>query len=186
MEKKRALILLAEGFEELEAIAAIDVMDRGGITVTRASLTNGGPVRAAHGTIVSTDCSLDAAAAVWNIFDAIVLPGGSRGMENLRADERVIALLGKFADAGKTVAAICAAPLVLAKAGLLRDRHFTCYPGCEAEIADGDYGDDEPVVRDGSLITSRGPGTAVAFGLALVEALSGADAARRVAAGMLV
>lgn len=182
---KKALVLLADGFEELEAIAAIDTMDRGGIAVTRAGLSGENGVIAAHGTRITPDCPIDEAIARQAEFDAVVLPGGSLGTRNLLGDGRVAKLLRAFANDGRLVAAICAAPTVLGAAGLLSGRRYTCYPGCEAGIDDGEYTDSLPVVEDGNVLTSRGPGTAVDFGLAIVARLSGEETAHRVAEGML-
>lgn len=181
-----ALILLAEGFEELEAVAAIDIMHRGCIEVVRASISDTSAVRAAHGTTIEADCLFADIIDSLDGFDAIVLPGGSLGMRNLLADARVAKALREFLAADKIVAAICASPIVLGAAGILNGRRFTCYPGCETEISDGSYCDDAPIVRDGNVITSRGPGTAIQFGLALVESLTGSNAAKKVAAGMLL
>ena len=183
---KKVLIVLAEGFEELEAVATIDVMHRGGLEVVRASLGEERTVQAAHGTRIECDCAFPKLRGLPDEFSAIVLPGGSLGMRNLLADESIAKALHDFDYAGKIVAAICAAPIVLGAAGLLEGRKFTCYPGCETEIASGKYDNMSAVVKDGNLITSRGPGTAIAFGLAIVEALVDAAAAHSVAHGMLI
>lgn len=181
----KALVLLADGFEELEAIAVADVMDRGGVEVTRASLGGADMLVAAHGTRVAADCNLDGAISRQGEFDAIVLPGGSQGTRNLMEDSRVGGLLRDFAGSGRLVAAICAAPMALGAVGLLSGRRFTCYPGCETAIKGGEYTDALPVVADGNILTSRGPGTAIDFGLAIVERLVSREAAQRVAQGML-
>ncbi|OGS98253.1 MAG: 4-methyl-5(B-hydroxyethyl)-thiazole monophosphate biosynthesis protein [Gallionellales bacterium RIFCSPLOWO2_12_FULL_59_22] len=165
----KALVMLAQGCEEIEAVTIIDILRRGGIEVTSAGLDDL-PVLGSHSVMLLADTTLD--LAQHQDFDMIVLPGGLPGTDNLRADKRLIALLQKMAQQGKHIAAICAAPSVLAAAGLLDGRKATCYPTCL---------DDFPkvclqtaaVVEDGNIVTSRGPGTAMDFALALVERLAG-------------
>ena len=177
----RVLIPLANGVEELEAVTLLDVLRRGGIQATAASLTDTLPVKGARGVTLLADAtwaSLDTAG-----FDALVLPGGGKGTENLIADERVLDAVRTFNEAGKFVAALCAAPTVLAAAGLLEGRRATCYPTCAAQL--GAAYDDAPVIADGNIITSQGPGTAMLFALVLVQQFAGDEAARRVADGLL-
>ncbi len=116
-------------------------------------------------------------------FDAITLPGGGQGTENLAADARVVAAVRSFSEAGKFVTAICAAPTVLARAGVLKGCRATCYPACAAEL--GESYDNAPVVADGRIITGQGPGTAMLFALVLVQQFAGEDTARKVADGLL-
>lgn len=178
-----ALIPLADGFEEIEAVTLLDVLRRGGVDVTAASLTDNLPVTGSRGVTLVADAtwsSLDTAD-----FDALVLPGGGRGTERLAADERVLDAIRVFDEDGRLVAAICAAPTVLAQAGVLTDRRATCYPTCAAQLGKS-YDDAAPVIADGTIITSRGPGTAILFALVLVQHLAGDEAARRVAEGLLV
>jgi len=166
---KTVLVLLAEGCEELEAVTVIDLLRRAKIEVTVAGLDDK-PVTASRGTRLIPDCSLDTARA--RTYDMVVLPGGLPGADNLAADARVMALLKKMAQAGAFTCAICAAPVVLAKAGLLAGKRATSYPGCiEALNMPGVKSTGEAVVRDGAIITSRGPGTAMDFALELIEAL---------------
>ena len=168
---KRVLLPLAEGFEDLEAVTTVDILRRGGIEVVTAGLRPG-PVRGARGTQVLPDSELGQASI--DDFDMIALPGGQPGVANLRADARVIRLVKEMAAAEKPVAAICAAPMVLADAGILEGRRATAYPGSlEALDVKGLAFENSVLVTDGNIITSRGPGTAVDFGLALVEHLEG-------------
>jgi 4-methyl-5(b-hydroxyethyl)-thiazole monophosphate biosynthesis len=177
-----AIVLLAPGFEEIEAVAAIDVLRRAGLEVTAASLA-AGEVRASRRTLVVPDIALeDVPARDW---DAVVLPGGMPGAENLAADERVLELVRRQLDAGRVVAAICAAPaVVLGEHGLLGDRRATCHPALADRL--GKEPADERVVVDVPLITSRGPGTAIEWALAIVTAIAGPAAAGRVEGPMLV
>jgi 4-methyl-5(b-hydroxyethyl)-thiazole monophosphate biosynthesis len=180
---KRALVLWADGFEEIEAVAPVDVLRRAGVTVTTAGL-NGGAVTGAHGIAMVPDVAL--AEVATEAFDAVVLPGGLPGAENLAASEEVTALLYRAVDKGWWIGAICASPaLVLSPLGLLHGRRATCYPGFESRL-DAIHDASAKVVRDGKFITATGPGTAIAFGLALAEALVGEAKAGQVAGGLLV
>ncbi len=177
----RVLIPLADGVEELEAVTIIDVLRRGGVEVTSAALGISLTVSGSRGVQLLADelwATLDTDA-----FDALVLPGGGKGTEALLADPTVTAAVRAFDAAGKHVAAICAAPAVLAAAGILKNRKATCYPSVAAQL--GKSYDDAPVIADGNVITSQGPGTAMLFALVLVQHFAGDEAARRVAAGLL-
>lgn len=166
---KRVLVPLAEGFEELEAVTIIDILRRAGIEVAVASLA-GSPVTGAHGIRLAADAPL--AALVGQDFDMIALPGGMPGAQHLKDDPRIASLIRRLHDAGRPVAAICAAPMVLAAAGVLDGRRATSYPGFLAGTAKSTVVGDA-VVTDRGVITSRGPGTALDFALALVEELEG-------------
>ena len=175
----RVLVPLAEGFEEIEAITVVDLLRRAGIEVHTASL-DGPQVTGSHGITVLADEALDAVAAT--DCDMIVLPGGMPGAEHLRNDARIISLLRRYAADGRYTAAICAAPSVLAHAGLLEERAATSFPGfLHADSAPGIRLRDDAVVVDGKVVTSRGAGTAMEFGLALIELLEGAEVRQRVA-----
>lgn len=174
----RVLVLLAEGFEEIEAVTVVDLLRRAGIETLTAAL-GGRTVTGSHGIAVTADAGLDAVDPA--AFDMIVLPGGLPGADHLKADARVIDLLRRFAESGRYTAAICAAPGVLAHAGLLAGRTATSYPGfLAADSAPGLRLADDPVVIDGRIVTSRGPGTAIEFGLALIGLLEGPEARERV------
>lgn len=174
----KVLMPLAEGFEEIEAVTVVDLLRRAGIEVHTASI-GAREVTGSHGITVRADAALDAVDAAG--YDMIVLPGGMPGADHLKQDARVVALLRQFAATGRYTAAICAAPGVLAHAGLLDGREATSYPGfLTPESAPGLRLSEAPVVVDGKVATSRGPGTAMAFGLALIELLEGADARRQV------
>ncbi len=167
------LIPVADGSEELEAVTLIDLLRRAGIDVTVAGL-NDGPVKCSRGTVILPDVSLG--DVLDRDFDMIVLPGGLPGADNLDADPRIHGLLKKLADAGKITAAICAAPKVLANAGLLDGRRATSFPGVIDAMGLPDTRlRQEPVVVDGNVVTSRGPGTAMDFALTLIEKLAGAE-----------
>jgi 4-methyl-5(b-hydroxyethyl)-thiazole monophosphate biosynthesis len=177
----RVLIPLADGVEELEAVTLLDVLRRGGLSVTSASLTESLSVKGSRGVTLLAD-------ATWSAldpdgFDALVLPGGGRGTERLAADKRLLDALRSFNESNKLVAAICAAPTVLAKAGLLANCRATCYPTCADEL--GSSYDNAPVVADGNIITSQGPGTSLLFALVLVQHLTNEETAQRVANGLL-
>ncbi|HET9234209.1 MAG TPA: DJ-1 family glyoxalase III [Candidatus Eisenbacteria bacterium] len=165
----RVLVPLAQGCEELEAVTVIDILRRAGVEVVTVGLTPG-PVRASRGVVILPDSILDAVLA--ESFDMIVLPGGKEGAERLGADTRIRDLLRRMAAEGRYVAAICAAPAVLAKAGLLDGRRATAFPGILDRVTEL-TSSAEAVVRDGTIVTSRGPGTALDFALELVRLLQG-------------
>jgi 4-methyl-5(b-hydroxyethyl)-thiazole monophosphate biosynthesis len=174
----RVLVPLAQGFEEIEAVTVVDLLRRAGIEVRTAALA-GLQVTGSHGITITADLVLDAVRA--DDYDMIVLPGGMPGADHLKRDARVISLLQGFAAAGRYTAAICAAPGVLAHAGLLDGRAATSFPGfLRADSTPGLRLRTDPVVIDGKVVTSRGPGTATEFGLALIELLAGAAAREQV------
>ena len=167
------LIPLAQGCEELEAVTLIDLLRRAQIEVVTAGLKPG-PVTASHGTVLVPDTDLD--RALTRPFDMVVLPGGQPGATHLENDARIQTLLKSMAADGKYTAAICAAPKVLAVAGLLDGHHATCYPGSlDAKQFPKIHLDQGAVVRDGRVLTSRGPGTAMDFALELITVLVGAE-----------
>ena len=179
----RVAVMLGEGFEPVEALTPVDVLRRAGVCVTTVSVMPGREVVSAHGVPVVADTQVDAADLA--VFDALVLPGGSVGYKNLSACEPLREALVEQDAEGRLVAAICAAPMLLAQLGLLDGRRATCYPGCEDVFPAGAYQAEADVVRDGNLITASGPAKSLPFALAVLEALAGSEAALSVARGML-
>lgn len=178
---KTALVLFADGSEELEAVTIVNILRRAGVGVTLAGLTSGA-LRGSRGMTILPDTTLD--AVLHDSFDMIVLPGGQPGTRHLQADARVLKLVQQMAGLGKFVAAICAAPMVLAAAGLLDGKRATCFPSCLDEFPNVDL-QMTAIVEDGKLITSRGPGTAMDFSLILVERLAGTPKRNEVEAGLV-
>jgi len=178
----RVLVPLAEGCEELEAVTIIDILRRAKVDVVVAGLA-AGPVTASRGTRLLPDTTL--AEALEQEFDLVALPGGLPGADHLGADERLTTLLRRMAASGKMVAALCAAPKVLAAQGLLDGKRATAYPG----VLDGTYpgvqSTGAAVEVEGNIITSRGPGTAMDFALVLVEQLCGAETRHQVETGLV-
>ena len=163
----KVAVILADGFEEIEALTVVDVLRRANITCHMVGFE--AQVTGSHAIQVQADRVFDGDLSD---YDMIVLPGGMPGSAHLRDNEQLIAELQKCEQVCKKVAAICAAPIVLNRAGLLKDKEFTCYDGVQEQIADGHYRK-ETVVVDGHLTTSRGPATALAFAYNLVEQLGG-------------
>lgn len=177
------LMPLAEGFEELEAVTIIDLLRRANISIITASLDDLS-VTASRGVRLTADTLLD--NVIYNEFELIVLPGGLPGAENLNNDPRIHAVLKRLYLEGKTIAAICAAPLVLASSGLIAGKNITCYPG---SLKADDWPDisilNDPIVVDDRVITSRGPGTAMDFALALIEHLTNKTTREQVEQGLV-
>ena len=164
---KKVALMLANGFEEIEALTVVDVLRRAGFICDMIGFEEA--VTGSHQITVKAD-------QVWNgnlsAYDMVVLPGGMPGSTNLRDDDRLMEVLQEFQAEDKFVAAICAAPIALDRAGLLNGKNFTCYDGVEANIENGSY-QKQTVVIDGKLITSRGPSTALPFAYELVHQLGG-------------
>jgi 4-methyl-5(b-hydroxyethyl)-thiazole monophosphate biosynthesis len=176
--ERNVLVLLAQGCEELEAVTIIDLLRRAGVNVITAGLDDRW-VKASRGTVLKPDAALD--QALKREFDMVVLPGGLPGADNLGADDRVMDLLKRMEHAGKYTCAICAAPTVLAKAGLLSGKKATGYPGMLEEMGLSDTTVTGAAVEwDGKVVTSRGPGTAMDFALTLIEALLGPETREKV------
>ena len=165
----KVLVPLAQGCEELEAVTVIDLLRRAEIKVVTAGLDQK-PVTASRGTVLIPDTDLD--TALQDDYDMVVLPGGLPGADHLENDERIKDILIKMVKSEKFTAAICAAPKVLASAGILNGKKATSYPGCLASANNTNVSGDA-VVIDGKVITSRGPGTAMDFALTLIESLTG-------------
>lgn len=166
---KKILLFLAEGFEEIEALTVVDYLRRMDIGVDTCSITGEKQVKGAHEIPVLADMVLDELEKPEE-YAGLVIPGGMPGATNLRDNSRVIELVKEFHKDGKLVAAICAGPIVLEEAGILEGREVTSYPGFEEELK-GIYKEDV-VVKDGNIITARGPATAVYFALEILESLS--------------
>ncbi|MDT8337596.1 MAG: DJ-1/PfpI family protein [Sulfurimonas sp.] len=167
----RVLVPLAEGFEEIEAINIIDVLRRGDIEVLIASLDEKREVKGAHNVVVMAE--MEMADVDVSSLDMIVLPGGWGGTVALRDDANVQRILKEMDAEGKNIGAICAAPLALHTAGVLK-HNYTCYPTIEEQIReDGYMGEEAMVVEDANVMTSRGPATAICFGLQIVKKLKG-------------
>ncbi len=175
-------IHLATGFEEVEALTACDLLRRAGIETALVSVTGEKMVSGAHGIAVQADLLF--AQADYEDCEMIVLPGGLPGAYGLRDHEGLRTQIRRFAAEDRPLGAICAAPLVLADCGVLQGRRATIYPGMEAELKDA-VAVDATVVRDGNIITSQGPATAMRFALALIDLLRGRDVAKQVADGLL-
>jgi len=179
----RVLVPLAQGCEELEAITIVDLLRRGEIEVVTAGLEDG-PVVASRQTKILPDTTLD--DALKEDFDMVVLPGGMPGAQHLEDDARLIDLLRAMTDSGKYVGAICAAPKVLAKAGILKGKRATSYPGFLDDLGlEGVSSTGEAVECDGTIVTSRAAGTAMDFALKLVEVLEGPERRAKVEAGLV-
>jgi len=174
------MVPFAEGFEEIEALTIVDVLRRAGITVDMVGVV-GSMITGSHGVKVVMDKRLNAVRA--DDYDGIVLPGGSPGHINLSKSGALKEMIKQMNSKGKLVAAICASPAVLAKAGVLENKHATIYPGMEKELP---YPRDERVVVDGNVVTSQGPGTALEFALKIVELLKGSGEAAKLRNALLL
>lgn len=181
---KRAVVLLASGFEEIEAVTVIDVLRRAGVAVQVAGVgvAPSGNAIGAHDLVVGTDCLLEDLND--HELDMVVLPGGLPGATNLAASEEVRLLVRAVLEHGGMAAAICAAPLALDAAGVLAGAEYTCYPSIEKQIRQGKY-TGARVQCSGRLITGCGPGASLEFALALVEGLGLAAKAAQLRQGML-
>jgi protein deglycase len=177
------LVPLAPGFEDLEATTIVDILRRAGVEVVTAGLEPG-LVQGSRGMRVQPDASLG--EVMDRDFDMIALPGGLPGAEHLRNDERIQVLLRRLSASGRFTAAICAAPMALGRAGLLDGRRITGFPGIVDRLdPPGASYLTEPVVVDGKVVTSRGPGTAMDFALTLAELLAGRDKREQVEAALV-
>ena len=175
------VVLLAEGFEEIEALTPVDMLRRAGIKVLTASIGTDTAVRGAHGITVVADTLAD--GLVGADIDMLVLPGGMPGALNLDASKTVDTLVTEVYARGARLAAICAAPLVLGRRGLLRGKRAVCYPGFEGELVGADISSDG-VVTDGSITTAKGMGAALPFAKELVALLSSKEKADALANGI--
>ncbi|QBZ83810.1 Putative cysteine protease YraA [Hydrogenovibrio crunogenus] len=185
MSQKKVLIPLAQGCEEIEAVTLIDLLVRAEIEVVTASLDDNRTITASRGVQLIAQTTLE--SVLKTPFDLVVLPGGLPGADHLNKDLRLHQLLKNVLVAGGYVGAICAAPKVLVSAGLLEGKQATSFPGViDQHPAEGMTYLNEPVVVDGQIITSRGPGTAIAFALTLIEMLVGAPKRAEVQAALQI
>ena len=183
MTAQRILVPLAEGFEEIEAVSIIDVLRRAELEVVVAGLTSVS-VRGAHDIAIEADRLLEGLDA--GTFDMLVLPGGMPGTTHLMADERVLEAVRTLHSAGRPTAAICAAPMVLAAAGIVAGVPVTSHPSVRAKLGDADVRHEPRVLASGPIVTSQGAGTAIEFALELVAQLCGRERADQIAAAMIV
>ena len=176
-------VFLATGFEEIEAVATVDTLRRGNVIVKIISVTGKKDVEGAHGIVVKADGLFDET----DFSDAamLVLPGGMPGTSNLNAHGALKQLLSEFSMQNKPIAAICAAPLVLGGLKMLDEKKAVCYPGFETQLGNAKFVN-APTVIDGKIITAKGPGFTIDFGLAIVEFLKGKKVSDEVANGLLV
>lgn len=180
-----SFLFLAEGFEEIEALTAVDVLRRGGIPVKTVSITSALQVKGAHGIIVTADLLFD--NTLFSSAEWLILPGGMPGATNLYNFARLKGLLRRQAESETgRIAAICAAPaVVLGQLGLLKGHKATCYPGFEELLAGAEFVN-APVVVDGKFVLGNGPANALEWALTIVKEAKGANIATQVANGMLV
>jgi len=179
----RVLVPLASGFEEIEAVSIIDVLRRAEIRVLVASLDEKNLVKGAHG--ITIECDVEIKDVDIDFLDMVILPGGWEGTYALAEDRTLLDILKEIDKRGKNIAAICAAPFALHKAGVLK-HNYTCYPSVELQIReDGYHGDKAMIVEDGNVMTSRGPATAICFALAIVKKLKGDDTFNELKNGLL-
>jgi protein deglycase len=180
---KTACVLLADGFEEVEAVTPVDYLRRAGVEVKILGVT-GKSIAGSHGIKIEADLGSEGFS---KDFDCVVVPGGSRGAANIAASPQAVYLIKRHFDAGKLVAAVCAAPAVVLHeaCGILAGRRFTCYPGLEAKVTGASFSEDRVVV-DGNLVTSRAAGTSGEFARAVVAELVGKDAAEELAEKVLL
>lgn len=179
----KAIVFLADGFEELEALGVTDILRRGGINAQTVSITDSSVVTGAHGISVTADCTLNSAELAGAA--AVVLPGGLPGASNLDASVKVRETIMEQYRSGRIVAAICAAPMVLGGLGILKGRNATCYPGFEDKLVGAQTTGGDVEVSD-NVITGKGPGLVIKFALEVVAAVKGKEVAAEVAAGLLV
>ena len=180
---KRVLVILGEGFEEIEAVVIIDILRRCGLEVIVAGLGDL-KVKASHGVVLVADKKLD---DVGGDFDACVLPGGMPGASNLAASPKVLSLLKRMDKEKKIIAAICASvAVVLAATGILKNKSATCYPGMQQHFSKDTRYKEDDVVIDGPIITSRGPATAMLFALAIAQKLVSPETAEKVRKAILL
>ena len=184
----RVAVFVAPGLEEIEGLTVVDLLFRAGIPCDTVAITASRQVTSSHEVTIVCDRSVEDAGFSFDEYDMLVLPGGIPGTPNLRACEPLCAALRDFAAAGRALAAICAAPSILAELGLLAGRRATSNPGFQHVLAEhgAELVADDPVVVDDGLITSQGAGTAMLFGLEIVRHFLGDEAVERVRTGVVL
>ncbi len=174
---KKLAVLLADGFEDIEALTVVDFCRRAGIEVRMLSIVDKLELKSAHDVVIKADERLKEVSA--SEFDAVYLPGGLPGATNLSGSQEVLDFVKSIHDGDKLVAALCAAPIALEAAGLLEEGKFTCYPGFEAQLKTGGR-QDKAIVKDGKVWTGMGPMLAPMMAFHLIEELAGSDKAREI------
>lgn len=172
-------LFLADGCEEIEALTQADILRRARMDVDILSIMDTENVITSHNIHVKADGMIG--DADFSKYDGIILPGGLKGTENLKKHPIVRKEVQEFFDAGKLVAAICAGPTVLGDVGILKGKRATCYPGCEEGLIGAEVIKSAPAVRDGNIITARGMGASISFGLQILEYFEGEEAAKKMA-----
>jgi 4-methyl-5(b-hydroxyethyl)-thiazole monophosphate biosynthesis len=183
--KVMVYILLADGFEEIEALTQVDYLRRAGIDIVTVGIGSERIV-GAHSIPVICDTTVDKAVKFADRLEMVILPGGLGGVASARASQPALDALRFAWDNGKFVAAICAGPTVLADLGITDGKHATCYPGCEDGMGNAIMAENAAVVADGRLITGTSAGCAIPFGLKLIEVLKGKEAADQIAAQIVI
>lgn len=186
--ERRVAVFVAPGLEEIEGLTVVDVLYRAGVPCDTVSVTSGREVTSSHEVTIVCDRSIADEGFSFDDYDMLVLPGGIPGTPNLRACVPLCSALVEFSRSGRALAAICAAPSVLAELGLLEGRRATANPGFQHVLAERGalLVPDEPVVADGGVITSQGAGTAMLFGLEIVRHFLGDEAVERVRDGVVM
>lgn len=180
----KVCLYLADGFEEIEAISVVDILRRADIEVQMVSIMGNKAVVGAHHITVIADVLFE--NVDYAKVDMIILPGGGRGTQNMAEHVGLHEKITKQGMDGKWIAAICAAPTILGKLGLLAGKSAACYPGCESQLTGADVSSSASVIVDGKIITSRGPGTSFAFALKIVEVLKGLELANDLKGQMII
>ncbi|WP_123053438.1 DJ-1 family glyoxalase III [Clostridium sp. JN-1] len=181
---KKALVLFADGFEEIEALTVVDVLRRGEVDCLMCSTSDTKCVKGAHD--VNIQCNILLKQVNPSDYGALIIPGGMPGAENLRDNDEVINLVKRFNSENKILGAICAGPIVFEKAGVLKEISATSYPGFKDKLHAGKYIENKVVVQDKNIITSRGPATAPYFAFKILENLTDKDTADNIKNDMLI
>lgn len=174
------IMLLGAGFEEIEALATVDILRRAGLSVQTAGI-GGRLITGGHGVTVQADLVIE---DVTETPELLILPGGLGGVQSIEGSEAAMAMVARQVAERRPLAAICAAPSILGKRGWVDGRQVTCYPGFEPQMNDAVV-QAQPCVTDGTLITGRGPGAAIPFALAIVEQFCGAETREEIAKGLV-